>query len=608
VHVIGSPTGTGKTTEAARFVAKSGSAIWLTDRHEDAAVAVGMIEEHGGRVGRILPLRGTTRDIPNCLHPGIVERWQDKGYDYRRGFCPLPRYCTREGNPDACPFLASLRDIEEARIGVFTKALARKPSFFSSMGNPNRDLVVIDEDPIGLLRPAIQITREDLVKYLSLLDKKIRVFEREKDDSAKAVAIHSRRVAQWSFDQINRQPANGQPEAVAVPPSLRPMRAVLRMTKQRVKAGRSRMVRAFHKLMRRDPDGMVRNVYRDLNTLLKHAAGETVFVTSKALLFHVKVTIPRRKRVIILDATANEELLRPILYPRGVVVVCKERVEPRGRVIQIMDFNGPRSYLNTVPKKLVRIIDAIGALHPVGTIILISHKSCVDKLRDASKHKDRIKTAWFGALRGRNDLEPGPGNPVACHIVAGSPKTTEEDRRQLAFAVFGKGILPFSELVTVRRAIVGRVPAELADENEQARVWELKVMGYLDGRMQAVYDHTVTAELTHAADRARVLIHQDAVVFLVTNEPCPKLWFSEMAFGADLLDLAEQPRSDFERNSANYTAKAKELLDAGKMVGNADICRELGKNPCWGKRYWTSFRAANQDGLEGDRKVRWKQE
>ena len=62
--------------------------------------------------------------------------------------------------------------------------------------------------------------------------------------------------------------------------------------------------------------------------------------------------------------------------------------------------------------------------------------------------------------------------------------------------------------------------------------------GYTDPRMQAIYDHTVTAELTHAADRARVLIHRGATVYVVTNEPCPKLWFAELCFAGDFLDLS----------------------------------------------------------------------
>src|SRR5690349_16484832 len=118
-----------------------------------------------------------------------------------------------------------------------------------------------------------------------------------------------------------------------------------------------------------------------------------------------------------------------------------------------MDFNGPRSYLNQTPRKLIRIIDAIGDLHPKGRIVLISHKSCVEKLKSASRHAERIVTAHFGALRGRNDLEPGPDNSIACHIVAGSPKATEASRQQLALTVFGPNILPFADLVTVRRSV-----------------------------------------------------------------------------------------------------------------------------------------------------------
>src|SRR5262249_48579113 len=153
--------------------------------------------------------------------------------------------------------------------------------------------------------------------------------------------------------------------------------------------------------------------------------------------------------------TANVDLLRAVVAPRPVEVLCDEPVQPAGRVIQFMDFNGPRNYLNKIPKKVVRILDAIGDLHERGSIVLISHRSCVKPLAERSKHCERIITAHFGALRGRNDLETSPDKPVACHIVVGSPKTPEEDRQLLALAVYGKSILPFPKMRTVRKAVIG---------------------------------------------------------------------------------------------------------------------------------------------------------
>ena len=89
--------------------------------------------------------------------------------------------------------------------------------------------------------------------------------------------------------------------------------------------------------------------------------------------------------------------------------------------------------------------------------------------------------------------------------------------------------------MTVRRPVIGHVLAELAEgEEEQEWIWEIRIKGYLDPRVQAVYEHTVTAELTHAADRARVLIHRKATLYLVTNEPCAKLWFAKKCFATDL--------------------------------------------------------------------------
>jgi hypothetical protein len=563
-------------------------------------------------VARALPLDGQTDGVPNCLHPEVIGWWQAKGYDYRRGFCTVTTKagpcCERGGETAACPYLSALAALKEAPVVVTTKAFARRPNFFSSgaTGNARRQNVVLDEDPIGLLRPPIVITREDLTKHTDLLGRMLTTFTKDGLDSAIAEALHSKRLAEWCWRQIARQPPDGQPEPVPVPQELRLTRAVLRRTKDAREEGRKAVTGALHYWMRRDPMNTVRNVYRDLAYMLEHAAAGTVFVTSRQLLYHLELNIPQDRRVFVLDATANPALLRPVFAPRPVEVLCADRVAPAGRVVQFMDFNGPRSYLNQIPGKVVRIIDALGDLHPAGKLVLISHQSCVASLARASRHAARIQTAHFGALRGRNDLEPRRDNPIACHVVVGSPKTTEEDRRQLALAVFGTAILPFPELVTVRWGVVGRIPTELAGGNEEAMVWEVRFKGYDDPRMQAVYQHTVTAELTHAADRARVLIHPQATVYLVTNEICPNLWFAEMCYAGDFLDLSPGKRADFEEGFNRYAHKAQELLDAGKVVGNADVCRALGRKPGWGKRYWQEFLARSGDALQGTRKFRWK--
>ena len=150
------------------------------------------------------------------------------------------------------------------------------------------------------------------------------------------------------------------------------------------------------------------------------------------------------------------------------------------------------------------------------------------------------------------------------------------------------------------------MPREWSEGDNHRNVWEARLKGYQDERMAAVYAHTVTAELTHAADRARVLIHRDARVYLVTNEPCPRLWFAELCYAGDFLDLSNRGRADFEEASQMYATTAKALLDAGKTIGNTDVCQELGRKPTWGHRYWRRFFDDMKDALEGIRKVRWK--
>ncbi|MGH7171501.1 MAG: hypothetical protein ACRELG_14595, partial [Gemmataceae bacterium] len=559
--MIAAPTGVGKSEAAARHVAEVNNAIVLADRHESIEQFTATVEKYGGSVGRVLPLDGQINGVPNCLHPDIIGVWQMKGYSYRAGFCPQGQCCERQANPDECPFLASIDALEEAPTIAATKALAKSPQFFAQYGNPRRETVIIDEDPIGMLRPLVEINRPDLTHYLKAIKRIVAFFRQKSIAEAEVVACHYEKAGSWIWDTIQKQDANAALLAVDIPSLVTRVKSSL--PKKALAQGKQMLDKLFRKLMRRDPLGTVRNVTRDL-TDLKRAAGKVIFANSEKVIFHVQTRIPRGKCVFILDATANADLLRPLFPGSEIEVLCGERVRPAGRVIQFMDFNGPRSYLNKHPKKLTRIIDAIGDLYPTGTIVLISHASCVEELKKASRHAGRIRTAYYGALRGRNDLEDSRDNPIACHIVAGSPKTTDEDRQQLALAVYGRTILPFPELEDVRCPVIGRLPSELIEDDgdgDTQQLWEVKLKGYRDPRMQAVYDHTVTAELTHAADRARVLTHRNAAVFLVTSEPCPRLWFAEKCYAGDLLDLSGAKRSDFQQNYAAYEAKSIELLD-----------------------------------------------
>jgi hypothetical protein len=610
VCVIAAPTGSGKTTYIAGQVAEVKSTVWLAARHEDVAATVQAIERAGGRAASVVPLDGYTHGptglVKNCKYPDTIRKWQAKGYSYKTGFCSQRQCCSRRGDPEQCPYLKSMKDLEAASIAVLTKALARGPDFWCAYGNAHRLNVVIDEDPIGLLRPLVTITRDELIAFFQMLEGITADMQGRNDRAGLTELQYWWEVAAWAFSQINGQPASGDPVAVDVPISLRRPEPADEDEQQSRKAGRKTLDGDIRKRMRDDPDGMVRNLRRDLLALAWRAVDKTAYATSKELFFHARVSIPWTRTVTVLDATANANLLRPVFAPRPVEVLFNERVTQAGRVVQVMDANRPRSSLNNLPKKVIRLLDAIGDRHPEGKIVLIAPKSCVEELAAASRHAGRFITAHFGALRGRNDLETRPDCPIACHIVVGSPKTNEKDRQQLALAVYGRRALPFPKLVDVCRGVIGRVPLELSDE-EREQIWEVRYKGYTDPQMQAVYEHTVTAELTQAADRARVLIHQEAMVYLLTNEPCPALWFAEMALAEELFDLTAR-RGDYAANYAAYETKARELLYAGQTIGNTDVCRAMGLSPRTGERYWQDFRAANASWLTGKRKVRKKAE
>jgi hypothetical protein len=606
VRVIAAATGVGKTTAWAKKAAAEGLTIWLSARHEDVDLGVNTIRSAGGQAARVAPLEGYTQGpaglVKNCLFPAEVNKWREKGYPYKIGFCA--HSCSRRGDPEQCPYLGSIRDLEAASNAVLTKALAESPDFWRAYGNAVRTNLVIDEDPVGLLRPMVTIARDELIAFFDMLDGIKADMQRRLDTAGLAELEYWYAVAAWCFTKINAQPASGDPAPVDVPTSLRRPEPADEAEKLSRKAGRKTLDGDMRKRMREDPDGTVRNLKRDLGALVRRAVDRTVYATATELFFHVKINVPARFNITVLDATANEALLRPLFAPRPVEVLLKNRVAPAGRVIQVMDFNGPRSSLNKLPKKVIRLLDAIGDRHPTGKMVLVSHKSCVEELAAASRHASRFITAHFGALRGRNDLETRPEAPIVCHIVVGSPKTSEQDRQQLALAVWGRSALPFPPLVDVRRGVAGPVPLELSDEDREG-IWEVLIKGYHDPRMQAVYNHKVTAELVQAVGRARPLNHEDAMVYLLTNEPVPDVWYAEMCYADELFEMNGR-RGDYAANYAAYEAKAIELLNAGKTIGNADVCRAAGVPERSGKRYCPDFRVAYGNRLEGKRKMKWK--
>jgi hypothetical protein len=629
VRVIAAATGVGKTEFFAKQTAERDSTIWITDRHEQVGAAVKLIEKYGGTAAHVVPLDGQTDGVANCLHPGTIKKWQAAGYDYMHNFCNQADCCERRADPNRCPFLRSKKELEFAENIVVTKALARADGFFSQYGNPRRQFVVIDEDPIALLRPVVERTKKTLEDFQDLLARIMRRMSEQFDLEGKKEAMNRWQQANWCIERIREQEsaflrlqaAGGGPldeegvDPVPVPVSDFPRRgrAADEEEKEERKRGRKSLDKYLRQQMQYDPDGTVANLHRDF-TALPRAAHGLVYFTNKRMFFHAQVNIPESgvggRRIFVLDATAKPEILRLLFAPRDVQVCFDQRkVRPAGRIIQLVDANYPRSSFD--PKKLepkvIRSINDIGDRHPEGRIVLISFKKIVKEkeLAEASNHSDRIICAHFGDLRGRNDLEAKEENQIACHIVVGSPKTNELARQQLALAVYGPDILPFPRLVDVRRFFWAREPHEIAGGGHRRPV-EAWCKGYDDPRMQGIYELTTTAELKQAADRARVLSHAHAVTYLLTNEPVD-IWHVEGAYVGELFPQGDTRRSDYQDNYATYEAVALELLrrlNTGDVFSNAAVCRALGWGEEKGKRYYPEFRAKHVALLTMGRKPR----
>ena len=578
LHIVKGLPGLGKTYTICKTLAEGGRrAVILTLENELADTHSKTLEEFGGHSRRMPVLRES-----GCRYPNEYELTSRRGYQPSQG---LP--CkTCEVGPTNCAYLLGFSNLSAADQLCCAAIYHTHDGFYTAYGNDTRPVVVFDENCVdlllaphsnplnhwlawaGLLMERCRTAKEplkshihSLLQIVSWLESVAMEFSTAKDEHGRPVKFKPFSIpADLRVPEAKPSPAlsswlNGQaftPENFRIP---------------------NLYAAAIHLLTQ--VDGAI---------LLERIAGQEADTIN--VRFRAKHPLPEDKEVFILDATANEALIRAVAPGWDVQIFEPQQVEQLGHIIQIMDYDVSRNFITKQvarhrdhnPSWLVQVIDRLLEMHE--STPLISFKKAIND-----------PTPEYGLLKKLSNTDKPDGLynfPCRGHsfddqflIVLGTPYKDEATIWELALAVYG-----FAGLPTTKYSRQKRMDGCFVAEN----------MGYANEHLQAIQEFLVTAELVQAIGRVRPL-QREATVYVVTNARITD-WTVEQHMASELFDLRRPMRGDYADKYETYVSEGLRQLEAQGWTTNALISREMNCDPRRGRELMVQFKHDYKDRLE----------
>ena len=302
--------------------------------------------------------------------------------------------------------------------------------------------------------------------------------------------------------------------------------------------------------------------------------------------FRRKHPLPEDKEIFILDATANEDLLRALAPGWEIKVKDCKPIEQKGSVIQIMDYDVSRNRVRIEvdrhgdgnPSWLVQVLDKI--LEREGRTPIISFKRVTSQpapendILGLLKQKDMVGELFNFPCRGRNVESK-------TLIVLGTPYKDEASIWELAMALYGTEGLPKSKYE--------RRWKEYGD-------FTSGTMSHDDPRLAPIIDFLVSADLGQAVGRVRP-IQNDCTVYVISNASIPD-WEVAQVCASELFDLRQPLRRDANDNYLRYGNALDLLLAENEWVKNVDVCQLTGIAERTGRTYWNRFKDDHKRSIE----------
>lgn len=577
LHLIKGPCGLGKTYSICeKLGTKATKAIVLTLENELASHHLRVINEVGGGHARRMPV---LRESP-CPHPGEYEATVRRGYKPSAGF---PCRTCRIG-PRNCPYLLGFQDATDADVLCCAAIYHTHDGFYETYGNDHRPVVIFDESCIDLLLAPKSNSIRDWSAWSGLLEGW--AHDRQQAEHANDLLTLVRWL-QTVVTDFENDPTKSKFLPFLIPAALhRPG-----MKKS------SSLDRWLNKASTEPSNRLVPNLYNEALYLLSEPSasillerierhdGEVILVR-----FRRRHPLPEDKEVFILDATANEDILRALAPDWDIQVWDCPPIEQKGTIVQIMDYDISRNRIrkevarhrDSNPTWLVQVLDRI-LEKKRGPII--SFKCVTDNPAQENDvialldHRSNLDASFNYPCRGYNiDAD--------CLIVVGTPYKSEATIWELAMAVYGMDGLPSSDY---RRY------------DQQVGDFVAGNMGYDEAHLKPIIDFLVSSDLSQAIGRVRPL-QNECTIYVISNASIPD-WEVQQFCASELFDLRTHLRQDASNAYERFVAATERLLLDQQWVKNSDVCASLSIPQRTGRNYWKRLKDDYQNQLiiEGPR-------
>lgn len=580
------PPGLGKTHAVIEALAHTGTrCIYAAPTHALCDEVVTRCQMRGITTHYWRP--GPTED-DECPHLLLVLFYRENGYIIRHGPC---RQC---GKKSTCGYrkVFTCSANRKAQVLVLTTWHLRRSDFWNLKAAESRPLLVLDEDACEALAAPAELSFQALARFVSCLqslrnlcgdlfsdenksEEDAWIIRRlmpsvDGDEAQLALTDILRRTCMELMSLCSTAVDGRWHEHLTFHDSLRPYDRELLSSH---KAFEGLLALAYAVIMDKVE---LPNIFEPLRRIALKAS--PIYASKPCVQWPEVATIPADRRVLMLDATAESQVVEGVLQ-RQVEVLSIPRVKQKGTVYQIMDHlftrRGTRQDVKSDDNFIRTFIREVCHKHKNGKLLVITFMEHEERLREYLEaiHSD-VSVCHYGALRG---LDAYGEHDVG--IIIGRPMPNEARLALLAVSAFGMDVLSNRKHAPdlawrIRQHLLGKT------------LWRTRSQMYDDPKWQAIWRHVVTGELLQAIGRLRPLSN-DATVYILSSEPLQPIFEIEGVYGAELFPkmCLFGWRKDFIKRVKKYAQVMEKLIRDGGQNSNAEVCRHLSIKEPNGLRY-----------------------
>jgi len=525
--IVIAPPGSGKTTQAYHFIAKSGKrSLMVSPQYrlynnipeEYTQDWIRIMGRHGG-----VQVKGEAKRIgPNCSKPTIVKKFGDRNYNVFQKVCER---CEEFINQQ-CVYFNQFKDRNH-------NWFIQQPTFVHKAKNiiPQFDYIFMDESSLSSYIDTQVITRSMVQDVQIFLKKLMEFWDHWANDEES-------RQAEFLLAFLNVFLALMNDKLLPSSLSGGLLYQHMNLRYQSMFSSDNGYPETFESLIAeidsgwRDalntktdldldipedalPYNFLPGLFNVLDEEIHHAQSPDVIsslvlkkdpVNPKALLSMKYDPPPLSRPTVVLDATAKAEVYRRIF--NHSVRIFAPKLSYNNPIVQLYSVYGGVTSLASSKQQMKNMLEGLKELLKKEPATLIVCKERFEKrIRKMGLPKEAQITHFYGS-RGSNDYQSAKQV-----VIFGAPGWNKETLFAYAAALYPGEELSSKQWFPLR---------QYHGTNKAIRMRE-----YVDPRVQMLYEMSVIDEIIQALNRIRPLIFGDKMIYLMTNVVIPGLPISQ---------------------------------------------------------------------------------